>query len=109
MEFRLSDSFVEEYKTKVPSWGPIGEVVYLRTYSRPIPEENRKEEWWETIRRVVEGTYTIQKLHCKKLKLPWNDNKAQYSAQEMYRLMFEMKFLPPGRGLWMMGTDYVQE
>jgi adenosylcobalamin-dependent ribonucleoside-triphosphate reductase len=26
----------------------------------------------------------------------------------MYRLIFEFKFLPPGRGLWMMGTEYIK-
>jgi adenosylcobalamin-dependent ribonucleoside-triphosphate reductase len=105
--FHLTDSFLEEYKKKSIPWGPLGYVTYKRTYARPLYDENRTEEWWETVKRVVEGTYAIQKWHCKRLKLPWNDNKAQKSAQEMYRLMFEMKFLPPGRGLWMMGTDYV--
>ena len=106
--FRFNDSFLQEYRKKIPPWGPLGYVTYLRTYARPIYEENRTEQWWETIKRVVEGTYTIQKDHCKRLRLPWNDNKAQKSAQEMYRLMFDMKFLPPGRGLWMMGTPYVE-
>ncbi len=113
MEFRLSDSFAEEYAKKSPDFGPLGLVTYKRTYARPILNDKgdivRTEEWFETVRRVVEGTYTIQKQHCKKLRLPWNDNKAQKSAQEMYRLIFEMKFLPPGRGLWMMGSDYVWE
>ncbi len=113
MEFKLGDSFVEEYAKKAPDFGPLGLVTYKRTYARPVfndkGEVERTEEWWETVRRVVEGTYTIQKQHCKKLRLPWNDNKAQKSAQEMFRLIFEMKFLPPGRGLWMMGTSYVEE
>ncbi len=113
MEFRLSDSFIEEYSKKSPDFGPLGLVTYKRTYARPLfnakGEIERTEEWFETVRRVVEGTYTIQKQHCKKLRLPWNDNKAQKSAQEMFRLIFEMKFLPPGRGLWMMGSDYVWE
>lgn len=108
-KFSLSESFLEGFRNKVVSWGPLGYVTYRRSYSRPIPEENRTEEWWETIQRVVEGTYSIQKWHCKRLKLPWNDNKAQKSAQEMYKLMFEMKFLPPGRGLWMMGVPYLAE
>jgi ribonucleotide reductase alpha subunit len=109
LDFKLSKSFLEKYTKLSPPFGPLGLVVYTRTYSRPIYEENRTEEWWETIKRVVEGTYAIQKTHCKKLKLPWNDNKAQKSAQEMYDLMYNMKFLPPGRGLWMMGSSYVEQ
>ena len=106
-QFRLNENFMKEYKGQQPAWGPIGYVTYKRTYARPILEENRSEEWWETAKRVVEGTYTIQRYHCKKLGLPWNANKAQKSAQEMYRLIWDFKFLPPGRGLWMMGTNFL--
>jgi adenosylcobalamin-dependent ribonucleoside-triphosphate reductase len=67
------------------------------------------EEFWLTLVRVVEGTYKIQEAHCKSLRLPWNPRKAQKSVQEMYKLMWEFKFLPPGRGLWMMGTDRLME
>lgn len=109
--FHLSEAFLNEFEDKEPPFGPLGELVYRRTYSRRLGEGDsaRQEKWWETIRRVVEGTYTVQAWHCKKLGLPWNPWKAQKSAQEMYRLMFDMKFLPPGRGLWMMGTDYIEE
>lgn len=80
------------------------------TYARVLQNENdRTEEFWETLRRVVEGCYTIQLNHCRHFRLPWNSMKAQLSAQEMFRLMWEFKFLPPGRGLWMMGTDLVYQ
>jgi len=79
------------------------------TYSRRIEEENRNEAWWETVKRVVEGTFSIQKRHCDSLKLFWNNSKAQKSAQTMYDKIFNFKFLPPGRGLWMMGTKFVEE
>ena len=108
-DFRLSDNFISGYKGKQPDWGPLGYITYKRTYARPVLDENRTEEWWETVKRVVEGTYQIQKDHCERLKLPWNGNKAQRSAQEMFRLMWDFKFLPPGRGLWMMGTDFVRK
>lgn len=58
---------------------------------------------------MVEGTYRIQEDHCLSLNLPWNKRKAQKSAQLMFKLMWEFKWLPPGRGLWMMGTSYVRE
>ncbi len=108
--FKLSEKFLDEYRGRQPNWGPLGYVTFKRTYARTVPgEDGRTEEYWETVRRVVEGCYTIQQNHCRFLKLPWNPQKAQRSAQEMFRLMWGFKFLPPGRGLWMMGTDYIFE
>jgi len=106
--FHLSENFLAEYRGKQPDWGPLGYITFKRTYARVVSEDQpRTEEYWETVKRVVEGCYTIQQNHCMSLKLPWNPHKAQRSAQEMFRLMWNFKFLPPGRGLWMMGTDYI--
>ena len=105
-DFSLSDSFIADFKDKQPNWGPVGYLTYKRTYARQL-ETDTTEEFWQTCRRVVEGVYNIQKQHCKSLMLPWNDRKAQKSAQEMFTRMWEFKFLPPGRGLWMMGTDLI--
>ncbi|MFW9829479.1 MAG: ATP cone domain-containing protein [Candidatus Thorarchaeota archaeon] len=107
ISFKIDDSFLSKYKGKQPEWGPLGYITYKRTYARIIEEENRKEEFWETIRRVVEGCYSIQKEHCIKLSLPWSDEKAQKSAQTMFEKIWNFKFLPPGRGLWMMGTEFI--
>jgi len=108
--FRLTDSFIDGYRNKQPSWGfgVVGWITYKRTYARPKPEGGI-EDWYETVRRVVEGCYRAQQRHCQLYNMPWNGQKAQFSAQKMYALIFEMKFLPPGRGLWAMGTDYVEE
>ena len=57
----------------------------------------------------MEGTYSWQQKHCEKFNLPWNEAKALRSAKEMFERMFTFKFLPPGRGLWMMGTKYVEK
>ena len=105
--FKLDEKFINRYKGKQPEWGPLGYITYKRTYARIIEQENRKEEFWETIRRVVEGCYSIQKEHCMKLSLPWTDKKAQKSAQIMFEKIWNFKFLPPGRGLWMMGTEFI--
>jgi ribonucleoside-triphosphate reductase (thioredoxin) len=108
--FKLSEHYMHRYRGKQPDWGPLGYVTFKRTYARRVQgTESRTEEYWETIRRVVEGCYTIQLNHCRNLRLPWDPEKAQRSAQEMFRLMWEFKFLPPGRGLWMMGTDYIYQ
>ena len=114
-KFTLSESFIAKYRGQQPKWGPLGYVTFKRTYARVVggnskaSANGRTEEYWETLRRVVEGCYTIQWNHCQNLKLPWNKDKAQRSAQEMFRLMWDFKFLPPGRGLWMMGTDYIYD
>lgn len=106
--FKLTDAFLDNYINKQPDWGPLGYITYLRTYARP-KEDGTREEYWETCKRVVEGVYTIQKAHCRRYHTPWQAHKAQKSAQKMFMLMWDFKFLPPGRGLWMMGTDYVYE
>ena len=107
-KFKLSENFINKYKRKKPPWGfnGLGELVYMRTYSR-IKENGKNERWWETIRRVVEGTYNIQKDWIERHRLEWNPWKSQNSAQEMYDRMFNMKILPPGRGLFAMGTDII--
>ncbi|MFX0037243.1 MAG: ATP cone domain-containing protein [Candidatus Hermodarchaeota archaeon] len=105
--FKLDEEFLNNFKRKQPEWGPLGYITYKRTYARIIEKENRKEEFWETIQRVVEGCYSVQKEHCIKLSLPWSDEKAQKSAQKMFEKIWNFKFIPPGRGLWMMGTEFI--
>ena len=109
-KFVLSENFIDKYKRKRPPFGfnGLGELVYMRTYSR-IKEDGKNERWWETIKRVVEGTYSMQKHWIDSHGLGWNPWQAQRSAQEMYDRIFYMKFLPPGRGLWAMGTSITEE
>jgi ribonucleoside-triphosphate reductase len=106
--FKLPPSFVEEYKGKQPKWGPVGYITYKRTYAR-VKDDGTTEEFWETCKRVVEGCYNVQKKHCNRLGLFWDNNKAKKSASEMFERMWAFKFLPPGRGLWMMGSDHVDK
>jgi len=110
VEFKLSENFINKYKRKKPPFGfnGLGELVYMRTYSR-IKEDGKNERWWETVKRVVEGTYSMQKNWIDQHQLGWNAWQAQASAQEMYERIFNMKFLPPGRGLWAMGTPITEE
>lgn len=101
--FELDPTFVAGYRDRPIPWGPVGYITYKRTYARD------GEEWVDTVARVVEGTYSWQKRHCAKYNLPWDEQKAQRSAREFFERMFTFKFLPPGRGLWMMGTKYVEK
>ena len=113
--FRLSEDFVNKYQFTPAPFGfsdagsnSLGEITFIRTYSR-IKEDGTKERWHEVCRRVIEGMYSVQKNHAKDNRLPWNDNKAQKSAQEAFQRMFELKWTPPGRGLWAFGTPMTME
>lgn len=107
--FKLTDYFLSPYKETQPNFGfgGLGELVYTRTYSR-VKDDGTNEVWWETVRRVVEGCYRMQERHIKGLNLGWNPWKAQKSAQEMFDRIFTFKMLPPGRGLWAMGTELTE-
>ena len=109
-KFTLSENFINKFKRKKPPFGfnGLGELVYMRTYSR-IKEDGKNERWWETVQRFVEGTYSMQKNWIESHQLGWNAWQAQKSAQDMYERIFTMKFLPPGRGLWAMGTPITEE
>jgi len=111
--FKLSEDFVQGYKEKKAPFGytdaagnSVGEITFLRTYSR-LKEDGHKENWAEVCERVINGMYSIQKDHCKRQRLPWNDAKAQASAKDGFDRLFNLKWTPPGRGLWVMGTPLV--
>lgn len=108
--FRLTREFLENYKDEPVPFGfnGVGFLAYMRTYSR-IKEDGTKEQWYETCARVINGVYSIQKRHILKYHLGWDEDKAQRSAQEMYDRMFKMKWLPPGRGIWAMGSPIIEE
>ncbi len=109
--FRLTENFINRFRKERPPFGfnGLGELVYMRTYSR-IKEDGSNEQWFETVQRVVEGTYNMQKRWIEVDQgLAWNHRTAQVSAQEMYERIFNMKFLPPGRGLWAMGSPLTEE
>lgn len=113
ISFRLPEDFIQEYKKKPVKWGfpvgggnSLGELTFVSKYSRR-KDDGTKERWHETCERVINGYYSILKDHCKQNRTPWNEFKAQKAAQDAYDRMFNFKWLPPGRGLWMMGTEFV--
>jgi len=110
LSFKLDDDFVDQYKEITPDFGynGLGLLTFYRTYSRLKPDGSN-EQWYETIRRVVEGAYSLQKEHILSNELGWNNRKGQRSAQDMYDRIFKMKFLPPGRMLWALGTPIIHE
>lgn len=95
----LEQSFVDQYKTKTPPWGfgGLGEIVYLRTYSRPVEGENRNETWVETIQRVIDGAYEIGVPYTKE------------EAESLFDHMFNLRCSMSGRALWQLGTPLVRK
>jgi adenosylcobalamin-dependent ribonucleoside-triphosphate reductase len=113
--FELASEFVAPYRDKKPPFGyrdaggnSVGEITFLRTYSR-LKEDGTKETWADVCERVINGMYSLQKDHAKSQRLPWSDAKAAASAKEAYDRLFNLKWTPPGRGLWVMGTPLVNQ
>lgn len=110
-KFRLSDKFLEPYKTREVPWGPVGYITYKRTYTRRLNENDpnsETEEWWQTCRRVIEGMFNIQKNHVIETGLYWDNDKAQATAKDAYERLFTLKWTPPGRGLWIVGSEFME-
>jgi hypothetical protein len=113
--FKLAEEFVAPYKSKKAPFGyqdaagnSVGEITFLRTYSR-LKEDGTKETWVDVCERVINGMYSLQKDHAKINRLPWSDAKAASSAKEAFDRLWNLKWTPPGRGLWVMGTPLVNE
>lgn len=84
--------------TIVP-WGPAGEVVYSRTYSRTRGDGTR-ETWPETVKRVAKGN----------LALVYGDDPQQWKDEQWKEYadlcwyMSNFALLPAGRHLWATGV-----
>lgn len=73
-------------------WGPIGEEVFRRTYSRPLG--GRSEQWHETVHRVVKGnTALVSPDHIMK-------SERRYLEENIEA----MNIMPAGRHLWVSGV-----
>lgn len=115
LSFKLKKEFVDQFRDKEVPWGfvdaagsPVSEIIFFRTYSRK-KADGSKETWVDACERVINGMYSLQKDYVLNNRLPWNDNKAHRSAEEAFTRMFEFKWTPPGRGIWMMGTELVNK
>lgn len=115
LSFTLREDFLAPYREMQAPFGyrdaagnSVGEITFLRTYSR-LKEDGTKETWVDVCARVINGMYSLQKDHAKASRLPWSDTKAAASAKEAFDRLFHLKWTPPGRGLWVMGTRLVNE
>jgi ribonucleoside-triphosphate reductase len=112
-KLKLDEEFISNYKQRTVNFGfnGLGELVYRRTYSR-VKEDGTNEQWWETVRRVVEGAFNmlIEHLNENNIKVRSEYKKEIIrDSRIMYDKIFNFKFLPPGRGLWSMGTNITEK
>ena len=87
----MADHFAQ---SPVP-WGPVGYVVYKRTYSRLREDLGRTEEWHETLERCINGILDIGGL---------------FTEDEVFRLFghtYNLRSNFSGRALWQLGTPNV--
>lgn len=95
----LRPEFVRSYVDKTPPWGfgGLGEIVYLRTYSRRLEDDSRNETWVETLERVINGAIEIG--------VPY----LQDDAEALFDHMFHLRCSMSGRALWQLGTPLVRK
>jgi len=95
----FSSDFLASYSQKSAPWGygGLGEIVYLRTYSRPVEDGTRNETWVETLQRVIDGAVNIG--------VPYT----QQEAETLFDHMFNLRCSFSGRALWQLGTPLVEK
>lgn len=109
--YHLPTSVVEDLRARPVPWGfgPLSEAVYYRTYSRTMPDGGQ-EQWADTVVRVVEGVMSIRKdWLVNTLGKRFPKRKYDQIARTMALQIYDLKWTPPGRGLWAMGTEYIFE
>lgn len=109
-EMKEENKQLLHFKKTQFGYGAFGEFIFYRTYSRIKNEStNEQENWADCVIRVIEGVMSIRKDWYIKINVKWHEKKWQDFALRMAMAMFDMKWLPAGRGLWAMGTDYVYQ
>ena len=95
----LSPEFIASYGSKTPPWGfgGLGEIVFLRTYSRKIEGTDQTESWVQTIQRIIEGAGDIG--------VPFSSEDAEH----LFDHMFHLRCAVSGRALWQLGTPLVKQ
>lgn len=114
-EFSLSLETQDKIRKQTPIFGfnQFGECVYYRTYSRIIRDDFDQplgqEGWGDTVIRVINGIFSIRKDWYVRNNIRWDEQRWQAYAERMAQSLFRMEWLPPGRGLWAMGTPLLAE
>jgi ribonucleoside-triphosphate reductase (thioredoxin) len=82
-----------------PNFGPSGQVVFERSYSRTKPD-GTKENWFETTDRVIKGNLGL----VYGTPDTWSDSvKTEYAM--LKDMMDSFQIIPGGRHLWASGVQ----
>lgn len=93
----LKESPITTPTTAVP-FGPTGQTVYERTYSRTLPDGS-KEQWPDTVRRVASGNLALVYGPPE----GWSE-AVRAEHDELVSLLDRFAVLPAGRHLWASGV-----
>lgn len=92
----LSKEFLSKYKHAPNPMEQLGSFVYSRTYSRYLPKLNRREFWWETVRRAVEYNCSLAPT-------------SREEAETLYDNIYHMRQFLSGRTLWVGNTKVAED
>ncbi len=108
--YEVPQSVQDKLRSLTPKFGynGFGEILFYRTYSRKT-KEGKQETWADLVIRVTSGCFSIRKDFYIKNNIPWDEEYWNNYAADFALSMFHMQWLPPGRGCWAMGTDFVYE
>lgn len=104
-QIKLTPKFLAKYPDFPSHMNAIGKFVYLRTYSRFLPEKNRRETWKETVTRAVEYNIDLARRQADALNLPITYKELKEEAEDLFDAMFNLDQFLSGRTLWIGGAE----
>lgn len=101
----LTDEFIAKYPEFPEQMNALGRFVYLRTYSRFLPELGRRENWRETVRRATEYNVQLGVKHMDRIGYGADIEWHRKEAELLFDNMFNLRQFLSGRTLWVGGAD----
>lgn len=83
----------------------LGKFVYLRTYSRFLSAEGRRENWRETVRRATEYNVQLGVKHMDRIGYGADIEWHRKEAEALFDAMFHLRQFLSGRTLWVGGAE----
>jgi len=76
----------------------LQEFVYIRTYSRWLDKEQRRETWEETVTR-----------YCTHMKMKYEDKITDKEYKDVFNAIYNLEVMPSMRALWSAGKAAEEE